>query len=85
MFSYLTKEDLLRQKFTHHGRYYGLPIWIGDHGDDKQFMIAPKYKFTGKIMHLMMGADEIIQFFTRPGEEYSLKFFIGREIDYAKL
>ena len=30
MIGYVTEKEAAREGFTHHGSYYGIPLWMGD-------------------------------------------------------
>ena len=41
MLGYMTERQAKANSFTHHGSYYGIPVWIGDpHGE---FRVATKW------------------------------------------
>lgn len=75
---YMTKDDALSEGFTHHGSYYGIPIWIGD--PEGVFMVATKWatmEFMMSIFHVFEGLIRPIMF---PNEPNCFQFQLGKEI-----
>lgn len=77
MLGYMTAREAKRQGFTHHGKYYGIPVWIGDpHG---HCMVATKWAPLEPLMTLWHHVEGLIHFMR--GTEPSFMFLVGREID----
>ena len=78
MLGYMTKKEALAGGFTHHGSYYGIPLWIGD--PEGKFMVATKWA----PMELLMTAAHYIEAFLEmvffPDEEPGFRFWVGPEI-----
>lgn len=55
MLGYMTKKEALTLGFTHHGSYYGIPIWISD---DDIPMVAAKwapFELVISVVHYIEG------------------------------
>ena len=78
MLGYMTKKEALREGFTHHGSYYGIPLWIGD--PDGEFIVATKW---APMEYLMSAAHHIGALLTAaffPDEEPAFRFLVGKQI-----
>lgn len=78
MFRYMTQEQAILNGFTHHGSYYGIPLWLApDHPD---FPVSTKWE----PMECVMTLFHYIEGFTRPilfpDDEPCFQFKIRRPI-----
>lgn len=78
MLGYMTASKALSLGFTHHGSYYGIPVWIGDpHGE---FRVATKWA----PMECLMTAAQAIEGFLLeafyPDDEPAFRFVVKRPI-----
>ena len=76
MLGYMTAKQARADGFTNHGKYFGIPLWIGD--PDGEMLIAAKWAPLECIMDLaryIEGAIHVMR-----GAEPSSMFLIGPEI-----
>lgn len=76
MFGYLAAAQAKAEGFTHHGKYYGIPIWIGDPEGD--CIVATKFWWMDPLMVLagcIEGWCHVIR-----NTEPSFMLYIGEEI-----
>lgn len=75
---YMTAREAKAQGFTHHGKYFGIPVWIGHPGE--QMMVATKWA----PMEYLMTAFHFIEGFILatffPEREPMFQFLVGDEI-----
>lgn len=79
MLGFMNKKQAIAEGFTHHGSYYGIPVWIGD--IDGDFNVCTKW---APMEHLMSVAHNIEAFlFTHffPDREPAFVFKIGDRIE----
>lgn len=77
MLGYMSEAKAKAEGFTHHGKYYGIPIWIGDPYRD--CMVATKVWWLEPVMsaaHVIEGLCHSLR-----GTEPSFMFLVGRKID----
>lgn len=77
MFGYITKEEARSAGFTHHGLYYGVPIWISD---DACPMVAAKWA----PMEFMITVGHYIEHFMQslhPDCDRGFLFYYGKRIE----
>jgi hypothetical protein len=77
MLGYMTAKDAKAEGFTNHGKYFGIPVWIGDpYG---QMMVATKWapmECLMSVAHYIEGAIHSLR-----GTEPNFMFLLGREIE----
>ena len=74
MLGYMTERQAKANSFTHHGSYYGIPVWIGDpHGE---FRVATKW---APFEFLMSAAHGIEGFCGRCSSRQSARIPVRRE------
>ena len=79
MLGYMTAKKAKAEGFSHHGKYYGIPVWIGDvHGD---FVVATKWEPFEPLMTLFTYIEGFLRAIMFPNEEPVFQFQIGKEID----
>lgn len=74
---FMTAKVAKTHGFTHHGAYYGIPIWIGD--PDGDFLACTKWapmEYVMTLFHYIEGFCWMIR-----GEEPGFIFQIGDEIE----
>lgn len=78
MLGYMTKAEALENGFTHHGRYYGIPLWITDE-------ICPVVATKWYPMEFVMDLFHVIEITMRsllfPDDELVFQFQIGMPIN----
>jgi hypothetical protein len=79
MLGYMTSAEAKSQGFTHHGKYFGIPVWVGNPGEG--MMVATKWA----PMECVMTAFHHIEGFSRsmfwPDDEPMFQFLVGPEIE----
>lgn len=79
MLGYMTVKEAKANGFTHHGSYFGIPVWIGD--PEREFMVATKWA----PLELAMTAAHYIEGFLLsmffPEREPGFQFFVGDPIN----
>jgi hypothetical protein len=78
-FGYMTKAKAIDLGFTNHGRYYFLPIWIGD--VTGEFMCTPKLQPLNWLMDIMHDFEAAARSHLYPEDEFSFMFHVGPEIE----
>lgn len=77
MLGYMTAKEAIGQGFTHHGKYFGIPLWVAP---EKDFMVATKWA----PMEYVMSAFHVIEGFLReafyPDDEPHFQFLLGPKI-----
>lgn len=77
MLGYMTEREAKENGFTHHGKYFGIPVWVAP---DNDFMVATKWA----PMEYVMTAFHYIEGFLRsmfyPDDEPVFQFLLGQEI-----
>ena len=76
MLGYMSAEQARGEGFTHHGRYYGIPIWIGD--PDDTCMVAAKWAPMELAMLAAMRIEGALH--ALRGTEPSFALWVGAEI-----
>lgn len=77
MLGYMTAKEALENGFTHHGKYFGIPVWVAP---DEDFMVATKW---APMEHVMTAAHYIEGFLRsvfRPDDEPVFQFLLGPAI-----
>jgi hypothetical protein len=76
---YMTAKEAKAQGFTHHGSYFGIPVWIGNPGEE--MLVATKWE----PMEYLMTAAHVVEGFLRgtfyPEQEPAFQFLVGPEIE----
>jgi len=76
MLGYMTAQKAKAEGFTHHGKYFGIPVWIGD--PDGEMLVATKFWWMDPLMtlaHHIEGLCHVMR-----GTEPSFMFLLGAEI-----
>lgn len=79
MLGYLTAKEALAEGFTHHGSYYGIPLWITD--CDHSPMVAAKWAPMEFVMDIAHFVEQSLFPLLHPGEEPRFMFQIREPID----
>lgn len=78
MLGYMTAKEALSHGFTHHGKYFGIPVWVAP---EKDFMVATKWA----PMEYVMTAAHYVEGFMRsvlfPNDEPAFRFLLGAPIE----
>ena len=73
MLGYITEKEALKMGFTHHGKCFGIPIWITD---EEAPMVATKFV----PFEFLLTVEQTIHAIFWPGSEPVFQFLIGKEI-----
>jgi hypothetical protein len=77
MLGYMTAKKALENGFTHHGKYYGIPIWVAP---DKDFMVATKWAPMEYVMTAFHYFEGFLSDMFFPDSEPTFQFLLGPEI-----
>lgn len=78
MLGYMNAKAAKAAGFTHHGKYFGIPVWIGD--PDGDCMVATKWAPMEHLMTVFHVFEGILRAVFFPGEEPVFQFLVGPEI-----
>jgi hypothetical protein len=79
MLWYMTAEKAKQEGFTHHGKYYGIPVWIGD--PDGDCMVATKWAPLEPLMTLFHYIEGFMHSMMHPYDEPYFQFQVGERIE----
>jgi hypothetical protein len=79
MVGYMTAVEAKAQGFTHHGKYFGIPVWIGNPGEE--MLVATKWAPMEYVMSAFHVAEGVLRSFFFPEDEPSFQFLVGAEIE----
>lgn len=75
---YMTERQAKVNGFTHHGSYYGIPVWIGDpHGE---FRVATKWAPLECVMTTAQAIEGFLLETFYPDDEPAFRFVVKRAI-----
>ncbi len=79
MLGYMTEKQALEHGFTHHGSYYGIPVWIADATEDG-LMVAAKWAPMEYIMTMAHYVEGFMREIMFPNDDPVFQFRIGLPI-----
>jgi hypothetical protein len=79
MLGYMTKAAALQAGFTHHGAYYGIPLWLAPYSQD--FPVATKWAPMEWVMSAFVVIEQTISSIVFPNDEPAFQFSIGEPIE----
>ena len=79
MLGYMTKREALANGFTHHGSYYGIPLWLAPYNPD--FPVAAKWAPLEWLMSAFTFIEQTISSLVFPNDEPAFQFGIGEPIE----
>jgi len=79
MLGWMTESDALAEGFTHHGSYFGIPVYVGN-VDSEDFMVAAKHAWLEPLMTLFHHLEGIIAGVMYPEDEPVFQFLVKGEI-----
>lgn len=79
IFGYMTAAEAVDEGFTHHGSYYGLPIWWGEM--DGCPLVAVKWQPANFLMDWLQELEMLLAPIARPGVEPFFLFKVGKPIE----
>lgn len=77
----MTAKQAKGQGFTHHGKYFGIPVWIGGLEDSDGLLVAAKWAPLECLMSLFHGIEGLLRDIFFPDDEPCFQFLMGREIE----
>jgi hypothetical protein len=82
---YMTARDALANGFTHHGKYFGIPCWIGGlDATDGGLRVAAKWAPLEAVMTLFHHIECALRSVMFPDEQPVFQFLIGKPIAKEK-
>ena len=79
MLGYMSAKQAKAQGFTHHGKYFGIPVWIGNPGEE--MMVATKWAPMEYLMTVFHVIEGVMRDLLHPEDEPSFQFLVGAEIE----
>lgn len=80
MLGYITKQEALELGMTHHGSYYGLPVWIGPAETEDGCRIYTKWQPLDYMIGVFCFIENIMRSILFPEDEPMFQISIGKEI-----
>lgn len=79
MMGYITAKEAKALGYTNHGKYFGIPIWIGDVYDEAPLVAAKflPFEFVLYALHFLFAVHVAIFF---PDEEPMFRFLVGKRL-----
>lgn len=77
MIGYMSPTEAKRHGFTHHGSYFGIPVWIAPNAG---FMVATKWFPMEYVMSAFHVIEAAIRSVACPDDEPFFQFVLGMEI-----
>lgn len=77
MLGYISAKKAKELGFTHHGKYYGIPLWIAP---DSDFMVATKWAPMELVMTVFHYIEGFMAAVMRPDDEPNFQFLLGPRI-----
>ena len=81
MLGYMTAKEAVANGFTHHGKYFGIPVWVAP---DKDFMVATKWAPMEYVMTVAHVIEGFLRSVLQPDDEPVFQFLLGPEIEGGK-
>lgn len=76
MFGYVTKKEAIEKGFTHHGRYYRIPVYISL---DNDFEVTAKWIPFDYLIEFVCYIEIVFCYLFNPEQE-GFKFEVGKEL-----
>lgn len=79
MIGYLNAAAALTAGYTHHGKYFGIPLWLGDvHGETLK--VRTKWAPMEPLLHLALHIESFMAPILYPHDERGFMFQLGKPI-----
>lgn len=78
MLGYMTSREAVSHGFTHHGKYFGIPVWIGY--PDGDMMVATKWAPFEYLMTVFHHIEGLLSSVFFPDREPGFHFWVGHPI-----
>lgn len=79
MFGYTTAKQALTLGYTHHGKYFGIPVWLAP--NDPEFPVQTKWTPLELAFTAAMWIEQFLACNFFPEREPSFQFWIGDPIE----
>lgn len=79
MLGYMTAKEARSLGFTHHGKYFGIPIWVAPESPD--FPVATKWAPMEYLMTTAHYVEGFLRSVFYPEAEPAFQFLVGPPID----
>lgn len=76
---YITEKEASAEGFTHHGRYFGIPVWIAP--DNQDFTVAAKWAPLEYVMTAVLHLERFVRPIIFPDDEPCFQFSVLKEIN----
>lgn len=80
MLGYLPATEAKAQGFTHHGKYFGIPVWLGD-PDSEAPMVAAKWAPLEFAITVASHIEGTLLWLFFPEREPAFQLLVGRRIE----
>ena len=78
MFGYMTEKEAIKAGMTHHGSYFGIPVWMAPDSDD--FLCCAKWRPMDYLMIAFHHIEGEMRSFLFPDDEPCFQFKVGKPI-----
>lgn len=78
MLGYITARKALEIGMTHHGSYYGIPIWMSLY--DPELQITAKWKPLDWLIPVISGCENLIRPLVFPDDAPCFQLKVGEKI-----
>lgn len=82
MLGYMNAKAAIAKGFTHHGKYYGVPVWLAP--DDPEFPVIAKWSPLEVAISAAVFIEQTIRPVIFPNDEPCFQFEIGTPIKGEK-
>lgn len=79
MLGYTNSKQALAEGYTHHGHYFGIPVWIGE--PDGEFRVKVKHVLLEHVMDAATCVEAFLRGVFRPDDPPGFQFRLGSEIE----
>lgn len=80
MLGYIGARKAVSLGFTHHGKYFGIPVWLSEDGEGG-LMVSPKWAPMEYVMICFHYVEGVMASLLYPDDEPVFRFMVGREIE----
>lgn len=79
MLGYMTAKEAVANGFTHHGKYFGIPVWLAP--ENASFPVATKWAPLEFVMPFVHWIEGTLSGILYPDSEPTFQFLVGAPID----
>lgn len=80
MIGYMTRSKALANGFTHHGSYFGIPLWLGN-VDGDGMLVATKHVALEPVMTLFHWVEQTLHAMFYPDVPPVFQFTVKKRIE----